>query len=87
MDAGFIKRGDPEQVSLTLWAHGHGLVSIYHRGLLPVDTEPEFRDVMTRSFQWLVRGIGTEAYGDLMAETATGESTSEATEPSGTAVS
>ncbi len=62
MDAGLIKKGDPHQVSLTLWAHGHGLVSIYHRGLLPVRSEEEFRALVIDSYLRLISGVGTPAY-------------------------
>ena len=66
MDAGLIKRGDPHQVSMTLWAHGHGLVSIYHRGLLPVRSEEEFRSLVIESYLRVFSGIGTEAYQQLL---------------------
>jgi hypothetical protein len=66
MDAGLIKRGDPHQVSMTLWAHGHGLISIYHRGLLPVRSEGEFRSLVIESYLRVISGIGTEAYQALL---------------------
>jgi AcrR family transcriptional regulator len=66
MDAGLIKKGDPQQVSMTLWAHGHGLVSIYHRGLLPVESEAGFRALVVDSYRRMISGVGTEAYEALL---------------------
>ncbi len=68
MDAGFFRAGDPHRVSLTLWAHGHGMVSLYHRGLLPELDEAAFRAVMTASFVQLVQGLGTEKYLDYLEQ-------------------
>lgn len=62
MDTGFLVKGDPRTVSMTLWAHGHGLVSLYHRGLLRGITEKDFRSLVLKSYAGLVRGIGTEKY-------------------------
>lgn len=70
MDAGFIKAGDPRIISVTLWAHGHGLISIYQRGLLPVETEEEFRGLVMASYVQMVRGIGTDAYEELLDQRA-----------------
>lgn len=67
MDTGFMHPGDPEQVSLTLWAHGHGLVSLYHRGLLDVEDEAAFRVLIAQSYFQLVRGIGTDQYMQYLA--------------------
>ena len=30
MDAGILRRADPEAVGLTLWAHAHGLIGQLH---------------------------------------------------------
>jgi len=68
MDAGFLHREDPHQVSLTLWAHGHGMVSLYHRGLLPAKEEGEFRSLIGESFLKVVRGLGTEKYMRYLAD-------------------
>jgi len=68
MDAGYLREGDPYQVSTTLWAHAHGLISIYHKGLLPVKTESDFRVLMTESFLRMMEGLGTEKYGEAAEE-------------------
>ncbi len=62
MDAGFLKKGDPFEISTTLWGHAHGLISIYHRGLLPTASLQEFRVLMTESFFRIMEGLGTEAF-------------------------
>jgi len=67
MDTGFLVKGDPRSVSLTLWAHGHGLVSLYHRGLLQGISEEEFRALLLRSYGQLLRGIATKKYLDQLA--------------------
>jgi len=76
MDAGFFKQGDPELVSLTLWAHAHGLLSIYHRGLLPVTTEEEFKALVVLSYHQVVNGIGTQAYEEVLEDVESGDAPS-----------
>ncbi|MEX2528488.1 MAG: TetR/AcrR family transcriptional regulator [Gemmatimonadota bacterium] len=61
MDEGILREGDPEAVGLTLWAHAFGLISIYHRGMLPVD-EASFRGLFWDSSHRLLQGLGTDAY-------------------------
>jgi AcrR family transcriptional regulator len=68
MDADFIHPGDPHEVSLTLWAHGHGMISLYHRGLLLVSNEEEFRSLIAASYAQVIRGIGTEKYMEFLAD-------------------
>ena len=65
MDAGFLKKGDPFEISTTLWGHAHGLISIYHRGLLPKHSLQEFRALMTESFFRIMEGLGTEAFSGV----------------------
>jgi len=57
MDAGYLKERDPFEVSLTLWAHAHGFLSLYHRGLLPEMDEAGFRHHMTESFFRIMQGM------------------------------
>ena len=68
MDAGYLKVAEPFDVSMTLWAHGHGMISLYHRGLLPVKTETEFRELMAASFIRVLEGMGTESIGEVAEE-------------------
>jgi AcrR family transcriptional regulator len=61
IDAGILKQGDAEAVAKTIWAHSHGLVSIYHRGLLRM-TEAEFRRFFLESSWQLMWGIGSDEF-------------------------
>jgi len=65
MDAGYLREGDPHEISTTLWGHAHGLISIFHRGLLPVSDVKEFRVLMTESFFRVMEGLGTEAFAEV----------------------
>ena len=72
MEAGYLREGDPHLVSMTLWGHAHGLLSIYHRGLLPVENEEDFRVVMTESLFRVMEGVGTDAFGEVADEIRAG---------------
>jgi AcrR family transcriptional regulator len=61
MDAGVLKPSDPLQTSLTMWAHAHGMVQLYHQGNLQVD-EPGFRGLFEDSCARLMAGVATEAF-------------------------
>lgn len=67
MDAGLLEERDAMAVGLTMWAHCHGLVSIYLRGLLPVGEE-EFRDLYLESCRRVLCGMATPAYGMALRE-------------------
>lgn len=60
MDAGLLERGDPEAVSATLWAHAHGLVSIWLRGMVGLD-EDGFRALFRASSRRVLAGLATDA--------------------------
>jgi AcrR family transcriptional regulator len=58
---GALQVGDPEDTALTLWAHVHGLMSLYLAGKLHLD-EKAFRSLYRRSLAYLTRGLdGTAA--------------------------
>ena len=86
MDAGFFHEGDVDEVSLVLWSHAHGMISLYHRGLLGVSSDGEFRVLLTASYRLLLRGIGTETYQALVGEGATAVDQQQADGKSGIAV-
>ncbi len=65
MDAGLMKEGDPHAVSMTMWAHAHGLVSIYLRGML-LKSEEEFRRFFVESGRRMMKGLGTEALAEAI---------------------
>jgi len=60
-DAGILKEGDPMQVSLTMWAHAHGLVSLFHHGHFRMD-EATFRTQFARSGMTMMSGVATEDF-------------------------
>lgn len=66
---GLIRESDPHVVSLTMWAHGHGLISLYRRGMMAEMDEETFRRVYRESSLRVLRGIGTNA-GVSAAEAA-----------------
>lgn len=71
MDAGILRTTDPDHVGQTLWAHAHGLISLYLQGMIPVDAEG-FREMYHASSRRLLLGLATPEYGERMAEAAKG---------------
>jgi len=66
MRAGMLKEGDPQDVSLTMWAHAHGLLHLYHQGRLNTD-EAGFRRLVKESSERLFAGIVTDEFMDQRA--------------------
>jgi AcrR family transcriptional regulator len=66
IDAGLLQPLDAQEVSLTLWAHAHGLISIYLRGCLHMD-EVAFRRVYYESGWRTIHGMATPQYQSVMA--------------------
>ncbi len=60
IEAGLLRDDDPKGISLALWAHGYGLISLYLRGLLELD-EDSFRAVYDDAFRRLFVGIASDA--------------------------
>ncbi len=67
MEAGLLQTSDPHEVSLTLWGHAHGMVSIFLRGCHPMD-EAQFRAAYWASCRRVMLGIATDAYPEAMTE-------------------
>lgn len=61
MDAGILRSGDAASVSTTLWAHAHGLVSLYFSGALDLD-EASFRALFWESALRIFRGLAVPAW-------------------------
>jgi len=61
MDEGLLCPTDPTEVGLTLWAHAHGLIRLYHTGHFQMDEE-QFRAIYRASGARIMMGIATEAY-------------------------
>ena len=60
VDVGLLEGGgrEPGEVGATLWAHSHGLISLYHRGLLDMDEEA-FRQLFRASRRRTLAGVAT----------------------------
>jgi AcrR family transcriptional regulator len=67
MQAGILKEGDPEQTAVTMWAHAHGMVQLYHEGCLQM-TEEEFRTLFRASGARLMAGVATDAFAAELEE-------------------
>ena len=73
MRAGVLKDGDPQAVGVTLWAHAHGLIQLYHRRRLNTD-EAGFRRLVKESSTRLFAGVMTdESTKRLGASESTGD--------------
>jgi AcrR family transcriptional regulator len=66
IEAGILRPGDPDELSMTMWAHAHGLISIYLRGMCSV-TVDNFRTVYQESSARLMRGLAGPAWSELHA--------------------
>ena len=60
-DEGILKPGDPAAVSITMWAHSHGLLSLYHHGHFRMD-EAAFRKHFEESAGRMLAGVGTDEF-------------------------
>lgn len=69
MDEGILKAGDPVQMSLTMWAHAHGLVSLYHHGHFRIDQDT-FRAQFQASGRVLLAGIAADEFAAQLAADA-----------------
>ena len=59
VDAGYLTaEADVRDVGMTMWAHSHGLITIYLRGLLGLN-EAEFREAYRASCGRMLLGVGT----------------------------
>jgi AcrR family transcriptional regulator len=67
MDAGILRRGDPQGIATTLWSHAHGLVTLFLRGRMRVDEET-FRKIYRDSHRRMLAGLATPEYGALLLE-------------------
>jgi AcrR family transcriptional regulator len=56
IDSGDLRKEDPEQVAVTVWAHVHGLVSLQICGSLDL-TDEQFRPVYRSSVKRLISGL------------------------------
>ncbi len=58
VDSGMLRPGDLDQIGVTLWAHAHGLISLYLQGSLAMPEEA-FRELYQRSGERIGLGLAT----------------------------
>lgn len=63
MDAGLFRRGDPLQISLTMWAHAHGLVTLFNHGQFGRDEE-SFRNQFRASGRQMLVGLAADGLAE-----------------------
>lgn len=56
MSSGVLRKSDPHDVAMTVWAHQHGLVALYRAGRFSCD-EARFRTFYRKSLGRLIDGI------------------------------
>jgi len=71
MDQGLLRRGDPLQASLTMWAHAHGLVTLFNHGAFRVDVDT-FRQQFRASGARMLMGLATEGFAAEAVEQVVG---------------
>lgn len=57
IEAGILEPASPEDLAITIWAHTHGLLSLYISTGLPM-AENEFRSRYAKSLGLMIKGIG-----------------------------
>ena len=61
VDSGILRAQDPHAVGQTMWAHAHGLISLYLSGMLQAD-EDEFRSMYRSSGNRMMVGLAVPEY-------------------------
>jgi len=59
MREGVLVEGNPLETAITLWAHSHGLIHLFHQGILGDDVEA-FKKLFIASEARLMAGLATE---------------------------
>ncbi len=67
VDEGILEHGDPVQMSVTMWAHAHGLLSLYHHGHFRMD-ERTFREQFHVSSTRMLIGLATRTFAAELAD-------------------
>jgi AcrR family transcriptional regulator len=58
IEDGILRPGIPQDIATTMWAHSHGLLSLWNRGLLPGE-ESDFRQFFHQSCNRVFAGVGS----------------------------
>lgn len=72
MEAGLLEGASPEEVGVTLWSHAHGLISLYHRGLVEMEEE-RFRELFEASRRRVLEGLAGPRLAEEMEGNEGGE--------------
>ena len=56
METELLVGASPEEVGVSLWSHAHGLISLYHGGLLDMDQD-RFREIFRASRRRVLEGL------------------------------
>ncbi len=67
MQVGILKGADPLQTALTMWAHAHGMILLYHQGFFPMDRE-EFQSLFEKSGARMMSGFATSSFTGQLEE-------------------
>ena len=67
MQVGILKEADPLQTALTMWAHAHGMILLYHQGFFPMDRE-EFQSLFEKSGARMMSGFATSSFVGQLEE-------------------
>ena len=67
MQVGILKQADPLQTALTMWAHAHGMILLYHQGFFPMDQE-EFQSLFEKSGARMMSGFATSSFAGQLEE-------------------
>jgi len=70
MRSGALRDGDPLEVSLTMWAHAHGMVQLFHQGRLGTTDPAVFRAMFHASGARLLGGVAAGAFALELHEMA-----------------
>jgi AcrR family transcriptional regulator len=65
-----LRDGDPLEVSLTMWAHAHGMVQLFHQGRLGTADPTAFRAMVHESTARLLGGVATGPFAAELQEAA-----------------
>lgn len=67
--AGILREADPFELSVTMWAHAHGIVQLYYQGRLGKDVDG-FRALFKQSGQRLMAGVATKEFAVQLTDGA-----------------
>lgn len=67
VDAGILKAQERARITLTLWGHAYGLLSLYSRRMMDDMPEEAFREEFRASRRRVLTGVGTDEVGSFFS--------------------